>query len=135
MAGAQTIRANIKVTSLEPAVIHVQLQLPTAPRALSFRNTYAGVIGLGERVSNVVTHSHNIDNVLVKKVAPGEFESVGASRFDYDVNLAEPSRPAQMSHISWLNREHGLLMLADLLPQTATVPGTPTTAQIKIELP
>ena len=52
-------------------------------------------------------------------LAPGEFQSNEKfSRFSYEVNLAEPLVPAELSHVSWLNSERGVLMLADLLPQS-----------------
>ena len=59
------------------------------------------------------------ENIRVQKLAPGEFQTAEKfTHFIYEVNLAEPSRPAQMSHVSWVNQQHGLLMLADLLPQS-----------------
>ena len=59
------------------------------------------------------------ENIRVQKLAPGEFQTAEKfTHFIYEVNLADSSRPAQMSHVSWLNQDHGLLMLADLLPQS-----------------
>ena len=56
--------------------------------------------------------------VRVQKLAPGEFQSAeDFSRVSYEVNLAIPRRPADLSHVSSLNSEQGVLMLADLLPQ------------------
>ena len=115
---AQSIRARISVISVEPARISIEVELPDSTNALSFRNSYAGVVGLGDRFENIEGLKVNGERASFQKLAPGEFESAEKfTRFKYEVNLAPPSRPAQMSHVSWINQEHGLLMLADLLPR------------------
>jgi predicted metalloprotease with PDZ domain len=114
---AQTLKARISVTSVAPAVIRVDLEFASARNALSFRNNYGGVLGLGERIEMPEAIQANGGSIAVQKLAPGEFQTAEKfTHFRYDVRLAESARPAQMSHVSWLNREHGLLMLADLLP-------------------
>ena len=114
---AQTLHARMSVTSLAPALIRVEVEFPTARNALSFRNTYGGVLGLGERIEMPEAIKASGESIAVQKLAPGEFQTAEKfTRFRYDVRLAQPARPAQMSHVSWVNREHGLLMLADLLP-------------------
>jgi len=114
---AQTVRVRITVTSVAPPGIRVDAELPGATNSLSFRNTYGGVLGLGERIEMLEAVNASGESVAVQKLAPGEFQTSGKfTHFRYAVNLTEPERPAQMSHVSWLNREQGLLMLADLLP-------------------
>ena len=52
-----------------------------------------------------------------QELAPGEFRfSEKVTSVSYDVLLNPPTRAADLSHVSWLNKEHGLLMFGDLLP-------------------
>ncbi|MDQ6651231.1 MAG: hypothetical protein M3Y84_00630 [Acidobacteriota bacterium] len=117
---AQTMRVRIAITSLGPARITITAEVPSAIKVLSFRNAYGGVLGLGERIEKFEASKTTGESVPVQKLAPGEFQTAESfTRFSYVVNVTEPAQPAQMSHVSWLNRNHGLLMLADLLPQLA----------------
>lgn len=78
----------------------------------SFRNAYAGALGIAERVEDF----HAAD-ALVEKVATGEFRSDrAAKRITYTVKLSNPT-PADVSHASWLAGEQGFLMFADLIPR------------------
>lgn len=133
---AQTLQARIGVISVAPARIRIDAEFPTATSDLSFRNTYGGVLGLGERIETVEAFKPNGERIQVRKLAPGEFRIAGEStRFRYEVNVAEPARPAQMSHVSWLNRDHGLLMLADLLPQSTKDQASFSAALIEVDAP
>lgn len=135
-AQASTIRARIIVVAVAPARIRIEAELPAAVNALSFRNAYGGVLGLGERIESLETTAANGETVHVQKLAPGEFRTAEKfTRFRYEVNFAGPLRPSQMSHVSWLNREHGLLMLMDLLPVTTKDAGGFSSALIEFELP
>src|SRR5438132_1754481 len=83
----------------------------------SFRDAYAGVLGLGKRIENFTVMAADGSNVPVRNIAPGQFESaMRASEFRYEVRLSPPSIAADSARVSWLNAERGLLMLADLLP-------------------
>lgn len=127
----QTLNARIAVTSSNPGRIKIDAQLPGATNSLSFRNVYAGVLGLGERIEAVEGIKANGEHVRIPKLAAGEFQAAEKfSRFTYEVDLAEASRPSQMSHVSWLNRDHGALMMADLLPQSGF-----SSAAINVEVP
>ncbi|MGZ8843061.1 MAG: M61 family metallopeptidase [Pyrinomonadaceae bacterium] len=133
---AQTLQARISVISVAPARIRIDAEFPNATDVLSFRNTYGGVLGLGERIERVEAIAANGERVPVKKLAPGEFQNAAKStRFRYEVSVAEPERPAQMSHVSWLNRDHGLLMLADLLPQSTRDHASFSAALIDVDAP
>ncbi len=135
-ANAQTLQARISVISVAPARIRIDAEFPDATDVLSFRNTYGSVLGLGERIETVEAFKPNRESVQVRKLAPGEFQSAEKStRFRYEVNVAEPARPAQMSHVSWLNRDHGLLMLADLLPQSMKDQASFSAALIDFDAP
>lgn len=133
---AQTLQARISVISVAPARIRIDAEFPNATDVLSFRNTYGSVFGLGERIETVEAFKPNGVSIQVRKLASGEFQSAEKStRFRYDVNVAEPERPAQMSHVSWLNRDHGLLMLADLLPQSTKDSASFSAALIDVDAP
>ena len=83
----------------------------------SFRDSYAGVLGLGNRVDRFVVLDENDGEIPTRKIAPGQFDSAKpASRFRYEVNLTPPLSGSDSSRVSWLNDQRGLLMLADLLP-------------------
>ena len=115
---AQNVSARISLLSTVPARVRIDARFPDATSALSFRNSYAGVLGLGERIEAIEGFAAGGEPVQIQKLAPGEFRaSQKLSRFRYEVNLAPPKRPAQMSHVSWLNADQGLLMMADLLPE------------------
>jgi hypothetical protein len=87
----------------------------------SFRDSYAGVLGLGARVSGVQLFDATGAEIQTRKSAPGQFEAARpASRFRYEVNLDPRAQASDSAFISWLNSERGLLMLADLLPMPYT---------------
>ena len=133
---AQTINARINVISTATARIKIDARLPSATTVLSFRNTYAGVLGLGERIETVEGIRDNGAKVPLQKLTPGEFQSVEKlSRFAYEVNLAGPRRPADLSHVSSLNSDYGLLMMADLLPQSTGDSSAFTSALIEVDVP
>jgi len=133
---AQTLQARISLVSVAPALIRIEAEFPTPRKALSFRNAYAGVLGLGERIKALEATKASGESVAVQKLGPGEYQtSEEFKSIRYDVNLAEPARPAQMSHVSWLNREQGLLMLADLLPVSTKDTDSFSAAQIKVDVP
>ena len=110
---AQTLNARLSIVSTTPARIRIDARLPNATTVLSFRNTYAGVLGLGERIETVEGIRENGARVSLQKLTPGEFQSVEKlSRFAYEVNLAGPRRPADLSHVSSLNSDRGVLIPA-----------------------
>ena len=72
---AQTLQARISVISVAPARIRIDAEFPNATDVLSFRNTYGGVLGLGERIETVEAIKANGESIQVKKLAPGEFQT------------------------------------------------------------
>ena len=130
---AQVSVVRVSVVSLDPARVKVEIEGPGSSE-WSFRNTYAAVVGLAERIENL----HGRDNlgreVLGRKLAPGEFRFPEAiTRISYDVILNPPSKLTDLSHVSWLSKEHGLLMLGDLLPTAGM--GVAPTLNLNFELP
>ena len=82
----------------------------------SFPNAYAGVLGIAERVEEFQAFGPTGENLDAKKIATGEFRSQpGATSINYVVRLRPPTA-ADVSHVSWISGESGVLMLADLLP-------------------
>jgi hypothetical protein len=92
--------------------IRVEAELSGPARSWSFRNAYAGVLGIAERVGDF-----NAIGTQVKKIAAGEFRSeLDATKITYTVKLSEP-RANDVSHVSWLADDRGFLIFADLIPQ------------------
>lgn len=103
-------RVKITVSSPDEIAIHADLAVPS--RSWSFRNAYAGALGIAERVERF-----RANDSAARKIAVGEFRSeVNAAKIDYVVRLRPPS-PADVAHVTWLTENHGFLMFADLLPQ------------------
>ena len=84
-------------------------------RSWSFRNAYAGVLGMAERVDNFSATAAT--DSRAKKIATGEFRSeLDATKITYTVKLSDP-RPADVPYVSWLASDRGFLMFLDLLPE------------------
>lgn len=133
LAKAQALHARIHVISAAPARIRIEAEFPKPTEVISFRNSYAGVLGLGDRIDTLEVLRTNGESVRLEKQAPGEFQTTEKfTQVRYEMTLPEPARPAQMSHVSWLKQDHGLLMLADLLPQSA---GVFSSTVIDLEVP
>ena len=107
----------VTVSMPAPGEVSVEAELSSPARSWSFRNVYAGILGLAERVENFRAAGAGGQAVEVKKSATGEFRSdLDATKISYTVKLANP-RATDTSHTSWLVSDRGLLMFADLLPQ------------------
>lgn len=137
IARAESLKAHISVDSLTPARVKVEGERSAGARAWSFRNIYAGVMNLGERIENLALTDAVGASVSVRKLAPGEYEAAGlATRFSYEVKLDVPLRATDAAHVSWLTSDHGFLMLGDLLPRIASETGEGATrALVKFSLP
>lgn len=119
-ARAQSLDVKISLTALAPARIRVEGTRARGATAWSFRNSYAGALGLAERLENLVLLDEGGGEVPARKLAPGEFEAARpATRFRYDLTLEPPTSQAHAAHVSWLTPERGILMLGDLLPLPA----------------
>ncbi|HEY6659537.1 MAG TPA: hypothetical protein VI031_00290 [Pyrinomonadaceae bacterium] len=109
------IRSSVRISITKPGEIRIEADLPSPLSSWSFRNAYAGVLGIAARVEGF-----RAQDAVISKAAPGEFRSDrDASRISYSVRLSEPT-PADVSHVSWLVGERGFLMFADLLPVEVT---------------
>lgn len=86
-------------------------------RSWSFRNAYANVLGMAERITSFSAVGASGEDARAKKSATGEFRSeLDATRITYTIKLSEP-RISDIPFVSWLTPERGFLMFHDLVPQ------------------
>jgi hypothetical protein len=124
------------VSSTAPGRIRINAEFPKPADVISFPNAYGGVLGLADRIENVAARTTGGQDIAVRKLAPGEFQT--SDKFDqisYEVNLSQPMPPAQGSHVSWLNRELGLLLLSDLLPRSIKTSSPFSSVLVQLNLP
>ena len=99
-----------------PGEVRIEAESST-PASWSFRNAYAGALGMAERIEDFRSHGRFRSGCEVKKIATGEFRSeLDATKISYRVKLSKPAS-AIVPHVSWLVGDHGFLMFADLVPQ------------------
>jgi len=129
---AQTLKARVSVLPGSAAGLKIEGEYSGGAKQWSLLNTYAGIIGLGDRIQNFALADSAGHDVSVMRLAPGEYEAAGLStHFSYKVNASEPHNPTDAAHVSWLNGDYGYLMLADLLPNLSDG----STALIEFALP
>jgi hypothetical protein len=119
-ASAQTLDVKISIVSITPPRAHVEGRRAAGAKEWSFRNIYAGVAGLAERVENLALADESGAAVAFRQVSPGELAAERpASRFSYDLKLDPPAFVTDAAHVSWLTSDRGLLMLGDILPSAS----------------
>lgn len=137
VAAAQEIEAVVKILSPDSVKVTGEVtgkNLIQTNFNWTFTNSIAGIENLGARISEFALADSQNRSISTKKLINGEYlANEKASVFSYQVNLKPLPNAAAMAHVSWLSGEHGLLMLADLLPQFAAVNQTKS-AKIKFEL-
>src|SRR5215813_4837696 len=128
---AQSLSVAVEVLPGAPG--RLLIQGSGSPRQTwSFRDSYAGVLGLGNRVRGFQLFDANGKQIAVRRIAPGQFESdQAATNFKYEIDLAPASRPADGALTSWLTSERGLLMFGDLLPEIPS----PTMSTVRLVVP
>src|SRR6185369_10552402 len=110
-------KPNVKITVVSPSEVRIRVRSFVPRREWSFRNAYAGVLGIAERVEQFHAFGIEGEDTGATKIATGEFRTaVDVSTIEYVVKLPLPSA-AEVSHVSWIAGESGFLMLADLLPE------------------
>src|SRR5437763_7187750 len=109
----------------------------SAPASVwSFLDSYASMVGLANRVERFTLFDERGNEIQVRKIAPGQFDSPKpAAQFRYEVSLKPPAMATDSAMLSWLNSERGLLMLADLLPLSFRRDNGGPSAIIKFSLP
>lgn len=136
IAQAQSIDASISIISVAPARLKVEGALPNGTNVWSFRNTYASVIGIGDRIENLTLFDAQGITVPVRKLAPGEWKADGAAtRFSYEVKPDVPVMATDAAYVSWLTADYGFLMLGDLLPLSPGGDGKATSVRLSLALP
>lgn len=120
---AQTEEVAIEIL---PELNAVRVEISGAPlKTWSFRDAYAGVIGLGRRVRKFQPFDTPGARNSVRELAPGHFElGASASNVSYEVDLSPPARANDAAFVSWLTKERGILRLSDLLPLRSVQPGS-----------
>jgi len=109
------VQSRVAISITKPGEIKVEAELLRPINSWSFRNAYAGVLGIAERVEDF-----RANDAVITKAAPGEFRSDrDANKISYKVRLSQPT-PADVSHVSWVVGDRGFLMFADLLPLEVT---------------
>jgi predicted metalloprotease with PDZ domain len=126
--------ANIRVASDSSRVI---VEARSAPASVwSFLDSYASIVGLGNRVERFTLIDEDGNEIQPRKIAPGQFNSLKpAARFRYEVSLKPPLMAPDSAMVSWINNERGLLMLADLLPLSFRRDGNSSNTIIRFTLP
>src|ERR1700741_3296308 len=110
----------VTVAVSTPGKVRIVVDSQSPGRSWSFRNAYAGILGIAERVEDFRATTASEQDARVKKIATGEFRSeLDASKISYSVDVSKAGA-ADVSHVSWVMGDYGLLMLADLLPQDFT---------------
>jgi hypothetical protein len=113
---AQSNKSLVRIVVSQNSEVEIQVKVGSARNRWSFLNSYAGALGLGDRIKNFKAFNSE-EEVATRKVASGEFScdrEANALRYTVDIS---PRRPGDFAHISWATRNSGLLMLADLLPE------------------
>lgn len=114
------VRDIVKISVSSPGEIHIRIDVRAPRQAWSFRNAYAGMLGLGERIEQFRAFAADGSDAGAKKIVAGEFRSeFDATPIEYVVKLPTPGA-ADVAHVSWIAGESGFLMLADLLPEGLT---------------
>jgi len=112
-------RPNVTISIVNNSTLRVQIKLSSPEARWSFRNAFAGALGLGERIEQFQASRSN-ELVRVKRLASGEFLAGSeADTLSYEAHIP-PRDVADIAHVSWLTTDYGVLMLADLLPETIT---------------
>src|SRR2546427_2132129 len=109
---AQTLKARVSVLSGSSAALKIEGEYRGGAKRWSFINTYAGIIGLGDRIQNFALADSAGNDVSVARLGPGEYEAARQStHFSYEVKASEPYNPTDAAHVSWLNGDCGYVML------------------------
>src|ERR1044071_4068770 len=97
----QSSNSRVFVTIRNPPEVLVSIDLSTPTDSWSFRNSYAGALGLGDRIRQFQANESE-KTVSVRTLAPGEFRlGSPVNRVSYLINIS-PTATADLPHISWL---------------------------------
>jgi len=133
IAVGQNVAAVIKVVVSEPQKVWVSGSFDKNDVLnFWFLKDFGGYGGLGNRISDVSVKNGQGGNVEIKPLQPGEYLAVKSFQsWNYNIDLSALKAQTAAAHVSWVSSDHGLLMLDDILPQTAGNGG----ATIEFSLP
>jgi predicted metalloprotease with PDZ domain len=117
-AAARIISVNLLLAPPvdSPAAVHV-LVIMDPVRKISFADSYAGLNGLGSRITDLEAFDGSDKPVAIRRIAPGQFETDSeAVKLSYSVDVRPKPEPSDSAHLSWLTNTRGVLLLSDLLP-------------------
>ncbi|HVF46190.1 MAG TPA: hypothetical protein VNA17_01350 [Pyrinomonadaceae bacterium] len=133
---SQDLDIHIQVRPGKTAVTNVSGSFNQAfrrihPRNFTLLDDYGPATGLSKRFGDVRLFTATGDALGYRTFSTSERLAEGViGRFAYSADLAPSTDPAVLAHVSWVADQSGLILLDDLLPQTAG-----RTARVKIELP
>src|SRR4028119_617141 len=108
-AKAQSVNARISIVSLSPPRVMIEAEQANGTKAWSFRNAYAGINGLGERVENLSLFDEQGKEVGARKLGAGEDAAERAARkVRYELKLDPPHGTNETAHVSWLTTARGV---------------------------
>ena len=122
---AQDVAVTLEVDPARPSIVNVtgrfvpDAERPRPPSYLSFVKQYAGVFGLGSRVSKVLLKDAKGNDLPFRSFQAGEYVAeVEINEFSYSIDLTPLKDPSAAGHVSWLTAESGILFMNDLLPES-----------------
>lgn len=137
----QDIEATIKVLSVSPARIRVEGKVLNREdfgqaKNWSFLKNYADATRIEERIENFALFDDKGAKTDTRQFIGGEYVSIQpALQWKYEVKTEPPAKITDSAHISWISKDHGLLMLADLLPELNFRNGGNVSAKVTFDLP
>ncbi len=136
ISSAQTLSIRVQIVPSSPARLLIEASGPPSS-TWSFPDSYAGVLGLANRVEKFQLFDLQGREIPVRKLAAGQFASdVPAAKIKYEMQIAPPARASDAAFVSWLDVDRGVLMIGDLLP---VFPSSQTNdrsrVDVRLELP
>lgn len=114
-ASAGVTRASVTVGDNGP--VRVEGRFASPVRSFSFLDSRGGIVGLSSRIRDLTLLDEEGNLTSYRRGPSGSvFADAEVSVFSYTADLSPPEDPTQGAHVSWLSKEKGILMLADLLP-------------------
>jgi predicted metalloprotease with PDZ domain len=105
-------------------------------KSWSFLEKYADSDSLGGRVSELKLYDQRGLSIDTKRIVPGEFEATEqATSFSYKITAEIPGKQSSTAHVSWLDKNHGLLMFSDIFPQWQKLDKSSLTGKFSFILP
>ncbi len=98
----------------------------------TFLQNYADVTNLAEKIEKFQLFDEKGNAIEAKKLMSGEYLAVKEPKsWNHEVNLTPSAKLTDSAHSSWLAKDHGLLILADIFPKF----NKSTSISVSFELP